>query len=251
MFIKGFDENLKCRGYQFEIGKVYETGYKDDELKLCSNTVFHFCRTLQDVHKVYGVDPKKNNRFCEIEVLGGLVEDEVKCGSNKIGILREITGLELAHLKGLERGNSGLFNTGYHNTGYHNTGDWNTGDWNTGYHNTGNCNIDDWNTCDRSTGFFNTKERTITIFNKDSGITFDEAIKTKWYITLNKYSLILTELIYYTEKEKKNSPIRQCISGYLKKYDFKEACEIWWNKYNDEEKEIIMSIPNFDKDIFK
>ena len=127
MFIKGFDENLRCRDFQFEIGKEYDTGYADNELELCSNTVFHFCKTLQEVHGYYNARPPKNNRFCEIEVLGRLVEEKDKCGSNKIKIVREITGAELSHLRCLERGNSGLFNTGDCNTG-----DWNTGDRNTG-----------------------------------------------------------------------------------------------------------------------
>ena len=95
MFIKGFDKNLRCRGMQFEIGKTYDTGYTEN-LELCSCKVFHFCKSLENVHEFYSAKVENNNRFCEIEVLGELVEDERKCGSNKIKILREITGEELA-----------------------------------------------------------------------------------------------------------------------------------------------------------
>lgn len=132
MFIKGFDENLCCRGFQFEIGKEYDTGYTED-LELCSDKVFHFCRSLAQVHHYY--DVSENNRYCEIEVLGDLIKDNEKCGSNKIRIVREILGDELQCLKGLKNGNIGTYNTGHWNTGHRNTGNCNTGDWNILYGN--------------------------------------------------------------------------------------------------------------------
>ena len=282
MFIKGFDKDLKCMNFQFEVGKVYDTGAKDDELILCTNTVFHFCRSLQQVHKYYSCNDE-NNRFCEIEVLGKLIGDNNKCGSNKIKIVREITGDELNNLKGLERGNTGLFNTGDMNSGYRNTGDMNsgnrnTGDWNTGNWNTGDWNTGNWNTgnmnsgyrntgdmnsgysntgdmnsgnrntgmfnkCSYSNGFFNTKEPTVNIFNVDSGMTASEFYISKYYVALISSPFILTKWI---EDESKG-----LIGGYLKEYTFKEACQNWWNKMSDENKEIIKSIPNFNAEIFK
>lgn len=82
-------------------------------------------------------------------------------------------------------------------------------------------------------------------------MTFDEAAQTKWFRLLNKYELNLTQWIAYTEEEKKESVIRQCIGGYFKKYTYKKACANWWNKYTDDEKQIIMRMPNFDADIFE
>src|SRR5574344_1375309 len=112
MYIKGFEKDLTCRDYQFEIGKTYDTGYTEN-LKLCSEAVFHFCETLQQVHRFYSCQSHENNRYCEIEVLGELIKDKEKCGSNKIRIVREIKGEELKKLTGLEKGNTGLWNTGY------------------------------------------------------------------------------------------------------------------------------------------
>ena len=82
-------------------------------------------------------------------------------------------------------------------------------------------------------------------------MTFNEATHTEWFRLLNKHALELTQWVEYTEEEKKESVIRQCIGGYLKKHTYKEACANWWNKYTDNEKRIIMTIPNFDADIFK
>ena len=252
MFIKGFDKDLKCRGFQFEVGKVYDTGAKDDELKLCTNTVFHCCKSLPQVHPYYNCNDE-DNRYCEIEVLGKLIEDENKCGSNKIKIVREITGDELNRLKGLERGNTGLFNTGDYNTGnmntgnlnsgYNNTGNMNTGDWNTGNMNSGYWNTGTFNKCNYSNGFFNTKEPTVNIFNVDSGMTASEFYNSKYYDALISSPFILTEWI---KDESKG-----LIGGYLIEYTFEEACKNWWNKMSDNDKEIIKSIPNFNADIFK
>ena len=156
--------------------------------------------------------------------------------------------------------NTGDWNTGDWNTGNRNTGDWNTGDWNTGSCNTGSCNTGsrntgdrntgDWNRCGGSTGFFNTKERTVSIFNKDSELTYSECLRSDWYRALNSVPFILTEWVDYTEEEKKESIIRQCIGGYLKKYSFQEACANWWKRMSKENKSLIQTIPNFDKDIF-
>ena len=67
MYIKGFDKDLKCRGFQFEVGGVYDTGAK--ELRLCSDTVFHFCDSLEKVHEYYDCS-NDENIYCEIEVNG-------------------------------------------------------------------------------------------------------------------------------------------------------------------------------------
>ena len=298
-YIKGFDENLICRGYQFEVGKEYkiDNGKKP---KLCSDSVFHFCENIQQVHQYYKCYSTLKNRFCEIEVLGELVSDEEKCGSNHIRIVREIKGKELNNLLLMINGNTGIFNTGNWNTGDRNTGNRNTGDRNTGNRNTGNqntgnrnignqnignqntgnrnignqntgnrntgnrntgnqntgdwnignWNTGDWNTINGSTGFFNTVEQEVMIFNKPSGMTQREFWESEYYDAITNVSFYLTEWIWYTEEEKKKSIIRQATKGYLKKYTYKEACANWWNKLDEEDKETIQKIPNFDKDIF-
>lgn len=229
MYIKGFDKDLCCRGMQFEVGKTYETGYPKEKLECCSETVIHFCDNLQSVNRYYSV--LEMNRFCEVEPLGDIVKDDDKYGTNKIKIVREIVGEELSELKGLKRGNTGIFNTGDSNTGNYNTGM--------------------FNTCDRATGLFNTEEKTVPIFNKDSGLTWEDIMYKDWYKAIIKNKFKLTEWIWYTEEEMKDNPIRQAIQGYLKQYTFEEACLNWWDSLSNEAKELIKTMPNFDKEIFK
>ena len=275
MKIKGFDEDLKCRGYQFEIGKTYEIklpdGYELTKEDLCSDKVFHYCNSLRKVHGYYSVEPEENNRFCEIEVLGREVTDGDKCGSNKIKIIREIAEKELDVLRGLINGNTGFFNSGDHNSGNCNSGDCNSGSYNSGncnsgnynsggrnsgYCNSGNCNSGDhnsgyFNSCDYSSGLFCTQYPKVKIFDTETDMTMKEVMQTDWYRMLFKYSINLTKWIEYTDEEKQFDKDKDLIGGYLKTYTYKEACKNWWDKYTDKEKAIIMSMPNFDKDKFK
>ena len=82
-------------------------------------------------------------------------------------------------------------------------------------------------------------------------MTWDEFLYSKYYYAIYSSSFKLTEWIYYTEEEMKDSPIRQAMGGYLWEYTFEEACKNWWDKMTDANKEIIKSMPNFDADIFK
>ena len=53
-----------------------------------------------------------------------------------------------------------------------------------------------------------------------------------------------------TDEEKRSNPHSEVTGGYVRSYGHKESWKIMWNKFLDEEKEIIKSIPNFDKDLF-
>ncbi|MBR0090210.1 MAG: hypothetical protein IJP92_00710 [Lachnospiraceae bacterium] len=81
---KAFENDLTCRGFQYEIGKAYTV---DGKIGLCKNG-FHFCRYPSQVFKYYD----KESRMCLIEADGEIIEGEDKCVCSKITILREITG---------------------------------------------------------------------------------------------------------------------------------------------------------------
>jgi hypothetical protein len=143
--------------------------------------------------------------------------------------------------------NTGNMNTGNRNTGDMNTGDMNTGDMNTGDWNTGNMNTGDWNSTNYSSGIFCTQERNIIIFDADTTLSMTDWINSKWNRLLS--SLVLTVWISkdnMTQEEIDQHPESQYISGYLKKFEFKEACNTMWNKFTQEEKKYIQTIPNFD-----
>lgn len=81
---KGFDKDLKCRGFQYEIGKEYE----EPEADVC-RAGFHACERPFDVFNHYC---PVNSRFCEVEQSGELSRgtDDSKVASTKIKIGAEI-----------------------------------------------------------------------------------------------------------------------------------------------------------------
>ena len=81
---KGFDKNLQCREFQYEVGKEYEESGK---ISACNNG-FHACENPFDVLSYYGDDI--NNRFCEVEQSGEIDRCKDKIASSKIKIKAEI-----------------------------------------------------------------------------------------------------------------------------------------------------------------
>ena len=81
---KGFNEDLTCRGFQYEIGKTYKY---NGEVELCSSG-FHFCRKLKDVHQFYNL---KTSRICEIVADGKIIDDDKKSVGSRMRIVREIS----------------------------------------------------------------------------------------------------------------------------------------------------------------
>jgi hypothetical protein len=81
---KGFDKNLKCRDFQYEIGGTYE----ESEAMLCK-TGFHACEHPLDV---FGYYPPAESRYAEVD-LDATSEtepgDTKRCG-RKISIKAEL-----------------------------------------------------------------------------------------------------------------------------------------------------------------
>ena len=83
---KGFDENLCCKGFQYEIGKEY---VHEGEIECCESG-FHACTNPFDVLDYYEADGK--NRYCEVEQSGSIKtgNGDSKQASSKIKIKAEI-----------------------------------------------------------------------------------------------------------------------------------------------------------------
>jgi hypothetical protein len=138
---KGFNKDLKCRDFQFEIGKEYQ----EERARACE-TGFHFCENPMDVLGYYAPD---DSRYCEIEADGDIdrhgEDSKVACTKIKIGAEIGLPGLIKAGvnfiLERVQWDTAKEYNTGNWsaatNTGDRsaatNTGNWsaatNTGDW--------------------------------------------------------------------------------------------------------------------------
>ena len=90
---KGFDKNLRCRGFQYKIGWIYEM---DGKIKMC-NRGFHACESPFDVFDYYTMI---DSRFCEVEQDGNISKWDrgTKICSSKIKIKAELKLADMINL---------------------------------------------------------------------------------------------------------------------------------------------------------
>ena len=82
---KGFDKNMQCRRFQYEVGKEYEM---DGEIKCCDRG-FHACKSPMEVWDYYDM---LKSRYAEVEQSGKIdtEENSTKVCSSRIKIKAEL-----------------------------------------------------------------------------------------------------------------------------------------------------------------
>ena len=237
------------------------------EIGLCS-AGYHCFR-----HMCFAIDYFcKNNDIYEVIIKGDVHEDTEKIVCSELEIKRKLTKREIKKMidtnynsgdynsgyynsgyynsgdRNLGDGNSGDYNSGNYNSGNYNSGNCNSGNCNSGYsnsgyynsggcnsgnYNSGNCNSGDYNSGNRNSGncnsgdynsgVFCSDEPNARFFNKESNIKMSD------WINSDSYCLI------------------QRIEIKSKKLDYVG----WWKNLNDDERETIKKLPNFDNKVFK
>ena len=236
MSVKGykvFNSDWTCRDKQYSCPGTFEEFVNPS---VC-NVGMHFCKNAADCFRYYDFDP--NNHVAEVIAHGTVVEDGNKCATNKLEIVREIPWAEV-----LEIVNTGKACTGCCNSGNCNSGDRNSGD----------CNSGDCNKTSFSNGCFNTVSPKIYMFNKPTDLTFEQWLNCRARYLLNQIEDCPLEYVYLsdmTDEEKAAHPEAETTGGYLKERTIADNAQKWWDGLNNDDRNVILSLPNFDAAIFK
>jgi hypothetical protein len=219
---KATDMDGCCRGFKFEVGKTYTKNTPKEKLECCTDKVFHFCRELFAIEKESNYKLSKSRLF---EVIAGdFVQNGDKYGTNSLTILRKIEDEEKQNLI-----NSGNCNSGNRNSGNRNSGNRNSGDCNSGY--------------------FNSDTPFVRMFNKETDKKFDEIDFPDFlYFDLNVW--VSHDTATDKEKELYKEEIETC-GGFLKTLGYKKAFRLAWDKADKEEHKKLLTLPNWNNEIFR
>ena len=281
MSVKGykvFNPDWTCKGKQYTCPGTFEEHVNPS---VC-NVGMHFCKNAADCFRYYDFEP--NNHVAEVIAHGTVAEDENKCATNKLEIVREIPWAEVLEIVNTGKActgrcnsgnrNSGDCNSGDWNSGDWNSGDWNSGDWNSGNWNSGNWNSGNWNSGNRnsgnwnsgdwnsgdwnatffSNGCFNTVSPKIYMFNKPTEWTLEQWFNCRARRLLNEIDDCQLEYVYLsdmTDEEKAAHPEAETTGGYLKERTTADNARKWWAGLSADDRNVILSLPNFDAAIFK
>ena len=224
---KATDMDGCCRGFKFEVGKTYTKDTPKEKLECCTDKVFHFCRELFAIEKESNYKLSKSRLF---EVIAGdFVRDGDKYGTNSLTILREIEDEEKQNLI---------------NSGNCNSGDWNSGNWNSGNRNSG-----DWNSGNCNSGYFNSDTPFVRMFNKETDKKFDEICFPN-FLYFDLIVWVSHDTATNEEKELHKEEIETC-GGFLKTLDYKKAFRLAWDKADKEEHKELLTLPNWNNEIFR
>ena len=107
-------------------------------------------------------------------------------------------------------------------------------------------NSGNWNSGDSNSGYFNTLNGKVRIFNIQTDIDFNDFDIPEISLPINTW--INESDMTYIEKE--NNPSYSTTGGYLKNLTYKESWSLFWKNAEPFEKQIILKLPHFDKNIF-
>ena len=94
----------------------------------------------------------------------------------------------------------------------------------------------------------------IYMFNKPSEWTYEDWVNSRACVLLNQLSEYVCKYVLIsdmTDEEKIEHPEAETVGGYLKCVPIFDVSVQWWNELSNEDKKEIISLPNFDADIFK
>ena len=231
---KVFNPDWTCRGYRYAVGMVAET---DEEIGVCT-WGFHFCTNPAACFNYYNFDPR--NKVAEVVARGRVKTEGDKSVTDKLEIVREVSWEEVLRLVNTGAGNSGLSNSGNRNSGNRNSGNRNSGD---------------FNKTDCSGGCFCTEEPKIYLFNKPSPMTLKEWWNSdaRWVMHYmpTKNTLEWVDSVNMTKKEKADHPEHETTGGFLRVMKPDETAQHWWKGLSEEARNAVLSLPNFDAEIFR
>lgn len=288
---KAFDSDLSCRGFQYEVGKTYRhegtISIFKEGFHFCQRLgdcfkYYEFNPSKTRIAEVIGAgqvitdtDISVTN---EITIVRELSQKEIlaivnvgldnmginNTGNNNFG--RHNTGSNNSGWGNSNNGNIGYWNSGYHNIGNCNTGECNCGNdnvgndnignGNTGRYNNGNYNTGSYNACNFSSGFFNTKDQKIYMFNKPTKYTLKE-FQAKYSEAMGVLYNLMEHITMWvsedrmTKYEKIKYKHYKTTGGCLRLINPKEYTQSKWERLDKNKKELIMSLPNFNKKIFE